>query len=628
MAPAKATLSGKDLGNLSAEGGMLDPQAQGVARPRPVGWPRGRAPRRSWAVPTWAYTQGQRPWLAWQSPTRDTAGPWQAEGWGGPGAREMACQAQGEGPRHLHCPALCGAEGLDSRGPAGVTHGRSQGLAQPRPGAQGQPTCPRRNPRGPEQTSAPRPWGARGGQVACALRRGWGDRARARSSHRELQPGGLQRSDPKAERFCPQGDGRQSPQGHPPLCPGDGTATGMDTGTQREAAWSAVLRGTPVAKPRLPHVPGARLCLQTSAPPRAVGLGGPTARRGPAACQSLWPPHPQPPSSAGLGPKHLWCPLAASGPSQVPICSGPSFFILPRGEATPVSCKEVRRRGSGTETSWGPKPRARCLGQPRAAGTLWAEPAVSPKTGPGPETRPTLRLARLYAVSLSQSPADRQPPQGWSPEGGEGQVGVRLLCTEVHLCSGSWGKQDDTGTCSLDARVAPRPGPHVGPCPCPVGINLGSRPQLAPRVLDQRLKNHQHHSNKTQVTAPLLPGAQGQAPSPRPQPPPWSSSRDQPCRPGPLMRHLPTGCRSYHPVMHCVLSVPPAPQGQGGRAQWGLDRGCVQDRAGALSGPGRAVAGILGQLSVQKPGSQAPRAGVGPKGPYPTFAVEGPRSPV
>lgn len=226
---------------------------------------------------------------------------------------------------------------------------------------------------------------------------------------------------------------------------------------------------------------------------------------------------PTPTLPAGLGPKRLWCPLAASGPGQVPICPGPSFFVLPQGEATPVSCKEVRRRGSGTETSWGPKPRARCLGQPRAAGTLWAEAAVSPKTGPCPETRPTLRLARLYAVSLSQSPADRQP-QGWSPEGGEGQVGVRLLCTEVHLCSGSWGKQDDTGTCSLDARVAPRPGPHVGPCPSPVGINLGFRPQLAPRVLDQRLKNHQHHSNKTQVTAPLLPGAQGQAPSPRPHP--------------------------------------------------------------------------------------------------------------
>ena len=114
-------------------------------------------------MPTWAYTQGQRPWPAWQSPTRDTAGPWQAEGCGGPGAREMACQVQGEGPRCPHCPVLCGAEGLDSRGPAGVTHGRSQSLAQPRQGAQGQPTCPRRNPRGPAQTSAPRPWGARGG---------------------------------------------------------------------------------------------------------------------------------------------------------------------------------------------------------------------------------------------------------------------------------------------------------------------------------------------------------------------------------------------------------------------------------------------------------------------------------
>ena len=101
---------------------------------------------------------------------------------------------------------------------------------------------------------------------------------------------------------------------------------------------------------------------------------------------------------------------------------------------------------------------------------------------------------------------------------------------EVHLCSGSCGKQDDTGSCSLDARVA---GPHVGPCPSPMAINLGSPPQLAPRVLDQRLKNHQHHSNKTQVTASLFPGAQGQAPSPRPPPPPWSSSGDQPCWPGP-----------------------------------------------------------------------------------------------
>lgn len=135
--------------------------------------------------------------------------------------------------------------------------------------------------------------------MACALRRGWGGRARARSSHRELQPGGLQGSDPKAERFCPQGDRRQSPQGHPPLCPGEGMATGMDTGTQREAAWPAVLHGTPVAKPRLPHVPGARLCLQPSAPPRAAGLDGPTARRGPAACQSLRPPHPHPPGRPG-----------------------------------------------------------------------------------------------------------------------------------------------------------------------------------------------------------------------------------------------------------------------------------------------------------------------------------------
>ena len=37
MAAAKATLSGKDLSNLSAEGCLLDPQAQGVARLRPVG---------------------------------------------------------------------------------------------------------------------------------------------------------------------------------------------------------------------------------------------------------------------------------------------------------------------------------------------------------------------------------------------------------------------------------------------------------------------------------------------------------------------------------------------------------------------------------------------------------------
>ncbi|KAB0400445.1 hypothetical protein E2I00_010769 [Balaenoptera physalus] len=37
MAPAKATLSGKDLSNLSAEGCLLDPQAQGVARLRPRG---------------------------------------------------------------------------------------------------------------------------------------------------------------------------------------------------------------------------------------------------------------------------------------------------------------------------------------------------------------------------------------------------------------------------------------------------------------------------------------------------------------------------------------------------------------------------------------------------------------
>ena len=181
----------------------------------------------------------------------------------------------------------------------------------------------------------------------------------------------------------------------------------MDTGTQREAAWPAVLGGTPVAKPQIPHVPGARLCLQPSAPPRAAGLGGPMVRRRPAAYQSSRLPtpaphctHPRPPSSAGLEPKRLWCPLAASGPGQVPICPGPSFFVLPRGKATTVSCKEVRRRGSGTETSRGPKPRARCLGQPPAAGTLWAEPAVSPKTGPGPEARPTLQLAGLYAPAL------------------------------------------------------------------------------------------------------------------------------------------------------------------------------------------------------------------------------------
>lgn len=197
--------------------------------------------------------------------------------------------------------------------------------------------------------------------------------------------------------------------------------------------------------------------------------------------------------------------------------------------------------------------------------------------GPGPSVRPGWLIP-------SHAQGCRPQPTWQCPQVPPGLL--RFRGCWGHLCSGSWRKHGK-GSCSLDPRYPLIQGYSQEPSPPPGEGTQGDR-QCRGAGCPRRCRSPGLRgfitfsiiSKKTQLTAFFSKPSKDHPRNTRPdlQPTPLATSRKQLWRPATQARSLcaaPAHQLQVLPpcdTLGTSLSVPPAPPGQEGRAQWGLDQ--------------------------------------------------------